>query len=139
MDVEPFPRLKLMKLYYMILDELKQLPEEYEYKVLSEEMTKYRMKIVDENTNIRAIEDKIAAGLIEELVFQAHNELKLLKIMKNWQPWNYLFKDDPNEAAQLDLMLNFTRGNPFPATYERFDHHKSEPAPRKPSAALHPE
>ena len=42
------------------------------------------MKVVDENTNIRAIEDKIAAGLIEELVFAAHNELKLLKIMKNW-------------------------------------------------------
>ena len=69
MDVEPFPRLKLMKLYYMILDEIKQLPDEYEYKVLSEEMTKYRMKVVDENENIRAIEDKIAAGLIEELVF----------------------------------------------------------------------
>ena len=69
LDVEPFPRMKLMKLYYMILDELKQLPDEYGYKVLSEEMTKFRMKVVDENVNIRAIEDKISGGLIEELIF----------------------------------------------------------------------
>ena len=70
LDVEPYPRMKLMKLYYMILDELKQLPDEYGYKVLSEEMTKFRMKVVDENVNIRAIEDKIAGGLIEELILK---------------------------------------------------------------------
>lgn len=29
MDVEPFPRLKLMKLYYITLDEVKDLPDKY--------------------------------------------------------------------------------------------------------------
>ena len=29
MDVEPFPRLKLMKLYYMALDEMKQIPDAF--------------------------------------------------------------------------------------------------------------
>ena len=48
------------------------------------------MKVVDENMSIRAIEDKLSAGLIEELIFQAHNEIKLLRIMKNWKPWEYL-------------------------------------------------
>ena len=28
-DVEPFPRMKLMKLYYLALDELKDLPDKY--------------------------------------------------------------------------------------------------------------
>ena len=69
MDVEPFPRMKLMKLYYMILDELKDLPDQYGYKFLSQEMTRFRMKVVDENLSIRSIENKISAGLIEELIF----------------------------------------------------------------------
>ena len=69
LDVEPFPRMKLMKLYYLALQELKDLPDAYGYKFLSQEMVKHRMKIVDENMSIRAIEDKISAGLIEELIF----------------------------------------------------------------------
>jgi len=47
------------------------------------------MKTVDENLSIREIENKVAAGLIEELIFQAHNELKLLRLMKKWQPWKH--------------------------------------------------
>ena len=61
--------MKLMKLYYLTLQELKELPEEYGYKFLSQELTRWRMKVVDENTSIRAIEDKVSAGLIEELIF----------------------------------------------------------------------
>lgn len=87
LDVEPFPRMKLMKLYYLALEEQNQLPDEYGYKFLSREITRFRMKVVDENLQIRDIEDKIAGGLIEELVFQAHNEIKLLRLMKKWQPW----------------------------------------------------
>ena len=93
MDVEPFPRMKLMKLYYLALQELKDLPDNYGYKFLSQELTRFRMRTVDENMSVRAIEDKIAAGLIEELIFQAHNEIKLLRIMKNWKPWEYLTRD----------------------------------------------
>ena len=29
MDVEPFPRMKLMKLYYLTIEELKDLPDKY--------------------------------------------------------------------------------------------------------------
>ena len=35
---------------------------------LSRELTKHRMKIVDENNSIRSIEEKISYGLIEELI-----------------------------------------------------------------------
>ena len=61
--------MKLMKLYYICLQELKDMPDAYGYKFLSQELTRWRMKVVDENMSIRAIEDKIAAGLIEELIF----------------------------------------------------------------------
>ena len=59
------------------------------------------MKVVDENLSIRAIEDKLAAGLIEELIFQAHNEIKLLRIMKNWKPWEYFQTDDYQDKEIL--------------------------------------
>jgi hypothetical protein len=49
------------------------------------------MNVVDESKSIRLIEEKIAGGLIEVLIYQAHNELKLIRIMKNWKPWEYLF------------------------------------------------
>ena len=68
LDVEPFPRMKLMKLYYLILQEIRTLPDEYPYKFLVREMTHYRMKQVDENMSIRTIEAKIAHGMIEELI-----------------------------------------------------------------------
>ena len=87
LDVEPFPRMKLMKLYYLILQEIATLPDAYGYKFLSRETTKYRMKVVDENKSIREIEKKIASGLVEELIFQAHNEIKLLRLMGKWKPW----------------------------------------------------
>ena len=69
LDVEPFPRMQLMKLYYLTLEELRDMPDQYGYKFLSQELTRFRMKVVDETKSIRAIEDKISAGLIEELIF----------------------------------------------------------------------
>lgn len=52
------------------------------------------MKTVDEHKSIRMIEEKIAHGLIEELIFAAHNELKLIRIMKNWKPWEHLMGEE---------------------------------------------
>ena len=128
-----------MKLYYICLQELKDMPDAYGYKFLSQELTRWRMKVVDENMSIRAIEDKIAAGLIEELIFQAHNEIKLLRIMKNWKPWEYLHTDDYQDKEMLMNMMNFKSGDPFPATFESYDAQKHTPAPRRASAAVHPE
>ena len=80
-DVEPFPRLKLMKLYYMTMQEYKNLPDSYAYKHASEELTKYRMEVVDSTKNVKEIEHTIAAGMIEDLILAAHNELKFIKIL----------------------------------------------------------
>jgi len=97
LDVEPFPRMKLMKIYYLTLQEIKELPDAYGYKVLAQELTRFRMKVVDETPSIRGIEDKISAGSVEELILQAHNEIKLLRIMKNWKPWEHLGTRDDQE------------------------------------------
>jgi hypothetical protein len=55
------------------------------------------MKVVDENRSIRAIEEKLAWGLIEEIIQQAHNELKLIRIMKKWRPWEEIYCEDEDE------------------------------------------
>jgi hypothetical protein len=115
------------------------MPDDYGYKFLCQEMTRFRMTVVDETMSIRAIEDKIAGGLIEELIHQAHNEIKLLKIMKSWKPWEQLHTRDFEEKEELQQMLAFTRANPFPANYENFEDDFHTAAPRRPSAAVHPE
>ena len=81
--------MKLMKLYYLALQEIDTLPDEYGYKFLSRELTRFRMKVVDETMDIREIEKKIGHGLVEELIFAAHNEIKLLRLMGKWRPWEY--------------------------------------------------
>lgn len=84
---------------------------------MSRELTKYRMLVVDKCTKIRDIEEILQAGIVEELIWNAHNELKLLRIMKEWQPWDYLF--NPEEQAEFEKMLATLRsGFVFPYTNE---------------------
>ena len=56
------------------------------------------MKIVDENLNVRAIEEKIGRGMIEELIIQAHHELKLLWIIKKWKPWDLFVQEEEDDV-----------------------------------------
>ena len=130
LDVEPFPRMKLMKLYYLILQEVSELPDEYGYKYYCREQTRWRMKMVDENMSIRAIEEKVAVGLVEELIYAAHNELKLLRIMKAWKPWEVYMKDsDANKEALLN-MASFRHENPFHVVHEVYDDQRHDRKPR---------
>lgn len=96
------------------------------------------MKVVDENRSIRAIEEKISYGLIEELIYAAHNELKLIRIMKNWKPWEHLNQEDEDKEGLLN-MLNITGSNPFPSPMDDETVGRHDKPARKPSAALHPE
>jgi hypothetical protein len=65
------------------------------------------MKIVDENTSIRTIEEKISYGLIEELIVQAHNELKLMRLMKAWRPWEHMAMEDSQQKEFLQAFASF--------------------------------
>lgn len=130
LDVEPFPRMKLMKLYYLAIAELDQLPDEYGYKFLAREFTRFRMKVVDETLSIREIETKIAAGLVEELIYQAHNEIKLLRIMKKWQPWKEFAENEKYVKESVHNFANFRHDNPFPTAYESYDDVRHDKAKR---------
>ena len=123
--------MKLMKLYYLILDEINKLPEQYTYRLLSRETTRFRMKVVDENESIRDIEAKIAHGMIEELIMQAHNEIKLLRIMGTWRPWeNPHWFDGKDQEEDLVDLSNFSATNPFPMHFENYSAMRHDPTPR---------
>ena len=96
------------------------------------------MKVIDETKSIRAIEEKIAAGLIEELIYQAHNELKLIRIMKNWKPWEHIYSEIQDKEMLVNF-LHFRGDNPFPTATEHYDSMRHNRPARKPTAALHPE
>ena len=96
------------------------------------------MKVVDETRSIRAIEEKIAGGLIEELIYQAHNELKLIRIMKAWKPWEHLFGEVQDKEFLVNLM-NIRNDNPFPSVSETYDNIRANKPVRKASAGVHPE
>ena len=61
------------------------------------------MKVVDEHESIKEIEKIINAGIIEELIIQAHSELKLLRIMRAWEPWNHFLNHETTENFQKKL------------------------------------
>jgi len=130
LDVEPFPRMKLMKLYYLALQEINELPDEYSYKYYSRELTRFRMKVVDETPSIRAIEEKIAHGLVEELIVAAHNEVKLLRIMKKWRPWEMYVHDNDQAKEELLNMASFRTDNPFDVVHENYDAQRYDRKPR---------
>ena len=76
--------------------------------------------------------------MIEELIYQAHNELKLIRIMKNWKPWEHL-AGEIQEKELLVNMMNFRSDNPFPTSSEDFSGMRHNRPARKPTASLHPE
>jgi len=51
------PRAKIMKICYIILDKLKEVPADAMYRIYTEEKLKYIMRNVDEIDDIRTLEE----------------------------------------------------------------------------------
>ena len=76
--------------------------------------------------------------MIEELIVQAHNELKLIRIMKNWKPWEFIYGEVEDKEFMVNL-LNVKPDNPFPTTFETFENLRNNRPIRKATAGVHPE
>lgn len=87
----PDPRPALLTVYDQTLDLIKtKYPTESVYRQSVENLTNARRKIVTENEITQAIEDKIGAGLIEEILLQAVEEFKLAEELAEQKPWEAL-------------------------------------------------
>lgn len=83
MPVEAFPRRKLKELYMIALEKFKDLPPTAGYRVVMEELTRYRLKVVEDNQDIKKIEQIIGYGHIDDLIEAAKNELVCCDHMKS--------------------------------------------------------
>ena len=65
LDVEPFPRARLMKLGYLILDRIKGAPEDSNLRLWYEEYAKWMMEVVDQTESVVELEEKIGTKLTQ--------------------------------------------------------------------------
>lgn len=107
-QVEIWPRRKLKELYVYTLEYLKDLPEDAGYRIIVEELTRFRLKVVESTEDHSEIEQKIGYGYMEELIEAAKNEITLIGIMKHEKPW------EPRQLDEMDFKLSEVMpGNPF--------------------------
>lgn len=71
----------LIGLYRKTLEEVKIIPESAGYRDTVERTTRYRLRVVEENHDHEVIEREIDAGIVEELIEQANDELELIPEM----------------------------------------------------------
>ncbi|KAG4305890.1 hypothetical protein PORY_000800 [Pneumocystis oryctolagi] len=94
-ETHPDPRPVLLEIYKQTLQVLSFMPNHSVYRQATETLTKQRQTIVEKNTVREDIENKIACGLIEEVILQAKDELNLAKKMLEWKPWEDLQVQPP--------------------------------------------
>jgi len=96
--VHPNPRHHLLNTYKKTLESLTQIPPTAVYRQATEALTQHRLSIVESIEDVKEIESKIGAGVIEEVIWQAEDELKLLDKVKEWKIWEPL--EDPPQKGQ---------------------------------------
>ncbi|KAI9339558.1 hypothetical protein DFJ73DRAFT_846464 [Zopfochytrium polystomum] len=87
LDAHPNPRPALISLYRRILNNVSALPSDAIYRKSVESITQQRLKIAESETELDRIVEKIDCGVMEELIWQAQDELKLVAKMAELKPW----------------------------------------------------
>ncbi|GAA5870469.1 hypothetical protein JCM16303_002014 [Sporobolomyces ruberrimus] len=121
--VHPEPISALTETYQGTLTLLQQIPGSAVYRQSTESITKERLDAVKSlggegsEQEIEAVEAKIGAGCIEEVIEQAQGELQLASKMIEWKAWEDLetpaapgqwdqFKQTPSTTTPDDLPPN---------------------------------
>ncbi|XP_065058899.1 NADH dehydrogenase [ubiquinone] 1 alpha subcomplex subunit 5-like [Rhopilema esculentum] len=89
------PHQTLVGLYNQTLSVLHRLPEKFAYRDQTEQLTKHRLHLVEQEKNVAELEKKINDGQIEEVIQQAKSELSLAGKMEEWKPWEQLQTEAP--------------------------------------------
>ena len=118
LEVEPFPRAKIMKTCYHIMEQLSiGFPENSIYRIYNEERTKYIMKIVDETTDIEELEDFFGVETIELFIDNLVGQLDIINVMRHSKIW----EQESSTEVDEHLVNNLTPKQ-----------HISKPAYKKP-------
>nr|KAI8750999.1 NADH dehydrogenase [ubiquinone] 1 alpha subcomplex subunit 5-like [Biomphalaria glabrata] len=66
------------------------MPSDAGYHKHNEQITYQRLHLVNSETDVQRLEEKINCGQIEEVIKQAERELSLARKMLEWKPWEPL-------------------------------------------------
>lgn len=80
--VVPNAREELSKIYKRTLEKVQELPRAAPYRQSVEQITSYRLSVVEKMEDHEAIEAEIDCGQVEELLEQAKDEWELIDIVK---------------------------------------------------------
>ncbi|KAJ3160399.1 hypothetical protein HDU86_000733 [Geranomyces michiganensis] len=103
--VHPNPRPHLIALYQRIINTVERMPPTAAIRQSAESLTRHRLAVVENNEDVETIERELRAGQIEELIYQAEDELKLIPQLIKYKPWEPL--EEPAPPGQWEY---FGRG-----------------------------
>lgn len=105
MEVEPFPRAKIMKTCYHIMEQLSiGFPTNCVYRIYNEERTKYLMKVVDETPDVEELEEFLGVETIELFIDNLVGQLQVINIMRHSKIWE-LENDDSYDPDYMDEVV----------------------------------
>ena len=82
LDVNPNAREELYEAYVQTLDDLEaKLPKDFAYRTAVEKYVTFRLDVVKTSKTTKEIEDRIAAGHIEEVLATAKREIGLIEYL----------------------------------------------------------
>lgn len=87
MEVEPFPRARIMRFCYNLLEKMQEIPEDAMYRMYTEEKLKMIMKIVDQIEDVQELEKALGTEAIELFILQLADEFELFEYFKQSKPW----------------------------------------------------
>ena len=131
-DVEPFPRLKIMMLCQIINDLLNEFDNKFIYKALLRELIKYIMEVVDEHESIVEIESAlIDYESVENLIEKLHDEVTLLrKLLKN-DGYKVLIEESNDDDDFEGLFTSAAMGEHGPSTNGEANTHRKHDRPER--------
>ncbi|KAM9246136.1 NADH dehydrogenase [ubiquinone] 1 alpha subcomplex subunit 5 isoform 2-T2 [Leptosomus discolor] len=73
------------------------IPEDAAYRKYTEQIVNQRFNLVQTESDVQKLQDKLNSGHIEEVILQAENELSLARKMIRWKPWEPLVEEPPSD------------------------------------------
>jgi len=103
MEVEPFPRLKIMEIGLTLLKKIRQdLPESSYARMFLEERVKYIMEVTHETPNIQLLEKKLGIDCIELFIETFADEYNGIEGLKEAKPW--IDNNTPEDLAMYEML-----------------------------------
>lgn len=101
LEINSKARMDLIQLYNQTLKEIQVIPKDAHYRLSVEQITNYRLKVVESTEDEAVIEKDIGGGQLEELIEQAKDELHLIPIYFEDKLWEapVLQEDDAHESV----------------------------------------